>query len=181
MTQNDTESGDTDQLAVGNILRRGDNLYIIERGPSPAGDVVVGEVGDREIKPDQMFDVGDDCPLPICDGEVVEDKNTSRKRYCSEGCLEWIRNVPADGDECPDYSCDDGVAIVSIERGSYDRECTECTVRAFGSVRWREAWWPYAKQEVLDHLSSDSDEGNDRPQDTGTERAEKGDKEAKDD
>lgn len=159
-------AGGTNQLAVGNIFRRGDDLYIIERGPSPAGDVVVGEVGDREIKPEQMFDVGDDCPLPNCDGEVVEDENTSRKRYCSEGCLEWIRNVPADGDECPNYSCDDGVAIVSIERGRYNRKCTVCSVHAGGFVRWREAWWPHAKEKALDHLSRDTD----RLQDTDTEQ-----------
>ena len=141
-----------DQLSAGSVLRRGDNLFIVEVSPDPSGDVVVGELGNRKVKAGRMFDLGDDCPLPTCDGEIVEGE-TAQRRHCSEGCLEWIRNCPADGDDCPSHSCDDGEAIVSIQNGKYERKCTECGTFGFGTVHWREAWWPGAKRETLDYLS----------------------------
>lgn len=114
--------------------------------------MVVGELGNREVKVERMFDLGDSCPLPTCDGEIVEGQS-ARNRHCSNGCLEWVRNVPADGDPCPQYDCEDGEAIIEIDRnGKYTKKCTGCSVHGFGTTRWREAWWPQSKQEALDHL-----------------------------
>lgn len=141
------------QLEPGSILRQGDTLYIVEKGPTPSGDVVVGVLGNRDIDAGGMFDLGDSCPLPTCDGEIVEG-STPRHRNCSEGCLEWIRNYAAAGEECPSHRCDGDVTVGRASRGQYRLGCTECDRMAAGSIRWREAWWPHAKRETLEHLKS---------------------------
>jgi hypothetical protein len=153
----DTKDAGSYQLEPGSILRQGDVLYIVERGPSPSGDVVVGTLGEREVRPKYMFELGDDCPIPTCNGTVVEGK-TAQRRHCSEGCLEWLRNVVADGDECGEYHCD-GEAIISIRDGKYEKKCSDCSIHGWGQVRWREAWWPNAKRETLDHLRSRAGSG----------------------
>lgn len=151
------------QLSEGSVLRRGEELYIVERGPTNAGDVVVGELGDRRVKPKFMFDLGDDCPVPTCDGEVVESSVHEKRRQCSEGCLEWLIGRPVAGQECP--SCSDGEVINNDAPGDrYSLVCTndDCSWLRGGVQRWWEAWWPHAKERVLDTLRSD-DKSDEQP------------------
>lgn len=147
-------AGRASQLDIGSVLRRNETLFIIERGPTRAGDIVVAELGDRDVKVGRMFDVGDPCPVPICDGEVVEG-DSARRRRCSEGCLEWLRNYPAEGAGCTSTRCEDGTVLVQdAPDGHYRYGCTECELFAGGVVRWRESWCPYTKDRVLDELDS---------------------------
>ncbi|WP_302083625.1 hypothetical protein [Salinibaculum rarum] len=147
MTRNDALRA---QLAVGNVLLHEDTLYIVESGPPVGGgDVTVGVLGEREVKAKHMFSVGDDCPLPQCDGEVVEGES-AQYRECSEGCLVWQRNYAAEGDDCPSLHCDDGdVVVEKAYDGQYTTKCTECERFAFGPIKWREAWQNPVKEEAI--------------------------------
>lgn len=146
---------ESEQLSAGSVLRQGETLYIVERGPTNAGDVVVGQLGDRKVKPEYMFDLGDDCPVPGCDGEVVESSVHEKRRQCSEGCLEWLIGRPVSGQDCP--SCGEGEVVNKNAPGDkYTLVCSDddCGWLRGGVQRWREAWWPNAKERVLEELRS---------------------------
>lgn len=147
-----------DQLAPGTVLRRGETLFIVERGPTNAGDVVVGELGSRELKNSEMYDIGDDCPVPACDGNIVESEVHQARRQCSEGCLEWLPDWYVDGQDCP--NCENGTVVEDSRREDrYSADCDneEHQWSAFGTKKWREAWWPQAKEDALRSLSPAGD------------------------
>lgn len=166
-------SSGVEQLEPGTVLRRGESLFIIERGPSNSGDVVVGELGDRRLKPEQVPEIGDDCPNPACDG-VVEDWGHLGKRFCSEGCMEWLTCFKDEGQDCDKYAphdCDGTIVHEDCPSGHYRYSCTDCDRRGGGSKRWREAWWPNAKEEALEDMRSRDGECNDCNRDTDTEQS----------
>ena len=135
-------------LEAGTIVRRAGTEYQVV--DDPALGTVMTEIGDRELTPEQVPDVGDDCLRPDCDGHV-EDVNG--KRWCSEGCLEWIRTTPQEGDPCDRYGdrCDGTLQMV----GDLEWECDTCSCRRSSSqITWREAWLP-------EFMRSDEDGGSD--------------------
>ena len=170
----DGSAGGTDQLDVGSVLRRGGTLYVVERGPSNAGDIVVGELGDRRLKPEQVPDLGDDCPNPVCDG-VVENWDNLGKRNCSEGCLEWLTCFKDEGQDCDKYAghdCDGTIVHEDAPSGHYRYTCTDCDRRGGGVKRWREAWGYNARERTLEKIRSNG-EGvrNSRSVDTATDQS----------
>ena len=154
-SQNDSDADSADgELDDGTILRRGDDLYVVhetDEGPH------LHELGNRRfLSPSRIPEVGDECLVPTCDADVVEG-DTERRRYCSEGCLEWIRNYPAHGSDCPSYNCEDGTVIIVDDEGTqFERECTDCEIHGVGVIAWREAWWPHAKEEAVESIKEAS-------------------------
>ncbi|QCW05279.1 hypothetical protein [Natrinema pallidum] len=125
-------------LGPGTLVKTGDDEY--QAVDDPALGTVLTEIGDREIGPEQVPGIGDDCLRPDCDGHV-EDVNG--RRWCSEGCLEWFRTTPQDGDPCDKYGdrCDGTLR----ETGDLEWECDTCDrFRSSARVTWREAWLPNA-------------------------------------
>lgn len=157
------DNAQSGQLDVGSVLRRGEALFIVERGPTEAGDVVIKELGNRRnIKPDRVPDFGDDCPNPVCEG-VVEDWGYLGKRFCSEGCLEWLTCFMDDGQDCDKHSsrdCDGTIVHEDAPTDKYQYTCTDCDRRGTGVKRWREAWWPHAKKQTLEQMRSNNDGGD---------------------
>jgi len=159
--------GGIEQLESGSILRRGEELFIVERGPTPAGDIVVQELGGRLIKEKRMFDIGNPCPIPTCDGEVVKSSLDDGRRRCSEGCLEWLPGRPMEDHDCP--TCEKGKVVNHSDSDKrYTLRCTndDCGWLRGGVQEWREAWWPNSKDEILTELDSRNahsvDTGNSR-------------------
>lgn len=141
-----------DQLTPGSLLVHNNQLYIVEAFDGSSVDV--GLLGSREVEPKHMFDVGDRCPLPDCDGEV--DSVGPGERRCTNGCLSWEVNHCVDGEPCP--SCEDGT--VTEERsdpGRYTVKCTNketCGRYAFGAESWYESWWPSEKYSAIAELTN---------------------------
>lgn len=150
----DSTSSDTEQLAPGNVLLHGETLFIVEK--FRGGSVDVGQLGNREVKPSRMFDVGEECPAPGCSGEVLEDG--PGQRTCSEGCLVWSLNHRTDGEDCPSINCEDGTVIDKHERGDkYSVKCTECERFAFGPEYWRESWRSHSRENAIRSLHTESE------------------------
>jgi len=150
---------DADQLSPGSVLLSQGTLYIVESGPpAGGGDVTVGVLGQRDVKSKYMFSLGDDCPLPHCEGSIIEGE-TAQYRECSEGCLTWKRNYDAEGDECSSLHCDDGEVVVEkVRDGQYTTKCTECEQYAFGPIKWREAWRNPVKDRAKKAIAGGSPE-----------------------
>lgn len=137
------EQGRQPKLSVGTILKRGDTEYQIIEDNRFDIDRVATEIGDRQLTDDQVPNVGDDCIRPDCEG-TVEDVNG--RRWCSEGCLEWLRETPTQGDECDKYGdrCDGQLDVTVNDDGSVDYECNSCGRSGWARrIEWREAWLPF--------------------------------------
>lgn len=127
---------DATDLEAGTIIRKGDTEFQLVDDPNFG--TVATEIGDRELTPEQVPDVGDDCIRPQCDGHVTD---VNGKRWCSEGCLEWMRTTPQVGDPCDRYGdrCDGTLQAV----GDLEWECDTCSRRRVSArITWREAWLP---------------------------------------
>lgn len=127
------------ELEAGDFYRSGDDEFqVIE---TDCG-LISTRIGDRELGANKFPDAGDGCIRPTCDGTV---KEVHDRLMCSEGCLEWLRTVPAQGDACDKYGdkCDGTLQVTENEGGSVEYECDTCSKRGFSSsVRWREAYLP---------------------------------------
>ncbi len=134
--------------SLGNIIRNettGDEYQLIE---TDTLGLISTEIGNRELSDSQVPEVGDDCIRPTCNG-VLEDVNG--RRWCSEGCLEWFRTTPAQGDLCDKYGdkCDGQLDVNISENETVEYECDTCVKKGFASgVRWREARLPSHHQKA---------------------------------
>jgi len=146
-----TSSGEVQQneqeeqtnLSPGTILKKGDTEYQIIEDVHFDRGLVATEIGDRELTDHQVPEVGDDYILPECDG-TVEDVND--RRWCSEGCLEWMRETPAQDDNCDKYGnkCDGKLDATINDDGSVEYECSSCGKSGWSArITWREAWLPF--------------------------------------
>lgn len=141
------------EQTAGTILVKGETPYQLV--DDQHFGVVATEIGNRELSEEQVPEIGDDCIIPDCDGHV---KDVNGKRWCSEGCLGWMRTTPKDGDECDKYGnrCDGTLHEV----GDLEWECDSCSrFRSSAYINWREYWLPGADrtlQPESDHAGGDS-------------------------
>lgn len=148
------EQEEQTNFSAGTVLKREDTEYQIIEDEHFDRGLVATEIGDRELGDEQTPDAGDDCILPDCDG-AVEDVNG--RRWCSEGCLEWLRATPAQGDDCDKYGdrCDGQLDVTVNDNGSVDHECNRCGRSGWSRrIVWREAWLPFNDRPTNDADSS---------------------------
>jgi|AntRauTorcE11898_2_1112593.scaffolds.fasta_scaffold10793_4 hypothetical protein len=142
-------------LRAGTIIERGNTKYQILKDERCNLGHIATEIGDRELTDDQVPDIGDNCVLPECDGMVEE---VNGRRWCSEGCLEWLRETPAQGDDCDKYGdkCDGQLDVTVHDDGSVDHKCNSCGRGGWSrSIIWREAWLPFNDKPGKDGNTSE--------------------------
>ena len=149
MTPGTDEKSDREpqnNLDAGTIIKKGDTEYQLIETQSLG--TVATEIGDRYLSSEKVPDVGDDCIRPECNGTV---KDVNGRRWCSEGCLEWMRTTPTQGDDCDKYgdTCDGQLEVTVKENGSVESECDTCSLTGmYSRVEWREAWLPNANRSA---------------------------------
>ncbi len=160
MSEHATHEDDSEQtISEGTVLRKkdtGDEYQLVD---DDALGIVATEIGDRTLSDEQAPEVGDDCIRPNCDGTV---KDVNGRRWCSEGCLEWLRTTPAQGDECDKYGdkCDGHLDVTVNDNGQVNHKCDTCSREGWSAeITWRESWLPFYDRNV----------------ETGSEHSERGD------
>jgi hypothetical protein len=146
---------------IGTVLLVDEELKIVTE-INDDGVPIVQDLGDRRMSPDEVPEVGDDCPNPVCDG-IVEDWDRLGKRFCSEGCLEWLTCFKVDGQDCDKYAvhdCNGTIVHEDVQDVHYRYHCTECNRRGAGVKRWREAWWPNQEEGAVEAYQNQTDQDN---------------------
>lgn len=155
----DTAGTPGDQARLGNVLLAEDRLMVVTK-VTDDGQVIVKEMGDRRMSPSAVPTPGDDCPNPTCEG-VVQDGDLG-KRFCSQGCLEWLTCFKDDGQDCDKWAahdCDGNIVHEDAPEGNYRYSCTECDCRGAGVKQWREAWWPRAEENAVEAFKDEFENG----------------------
>lgn len=138
----DTVDEETVELTVGSIIEHKDSETKYELLDDDDLGVIATEIGDRELTEKHVPEVGDECIVPDCNGEI---KSVNDRRMCSNGCLEWYRTTVTDGDDCDKYGdrCDGALNVTVTNDGSVEYECDTCSRNGWSAnITWREAWLP---------------------------------------